>query len=155
MEVFIVLDVNDGKGDLMCLQAPESKNGKEENSKEEKNSNAVTLATLSESNLNQIWKLYGSTIYSVGADKNLDANGGEKEGAQMIVWYPNNEANQKFYFHLDGTIRSNGIQNRDDETVTTLCLTAERKNIVLSKYDPKSNNQKWRLVTPLHRIKKK
>ena len=91
---------------------------------------------------NQKWIIRGTSIVSKNSGKALDANGGERKGAEIIQHPPHNGPNQVWYFHPDGTIRSQH----------GFCLDICGGNIkagtnVIAYESNGGINQKWRIFT--------
>ena len=91
----------------------------------------------------QLWKIEGATITSVLSGYDLDIYGGARSGHDLIQFERReNQDNQKFYFHSDGSIR----------LMNGMCLDINQGKIrkgtkIIAYAFHNQKNQKWRIVT--------
>ena len=91
---------------------------------------------------NQQWRLESTTVRSVNSNKVLDIEGGENVGSQLIQFEENDGPNQKWYWHFDGTIRSeHGLCLEIKDGKLEECTDVVAANPIEGKL-----TQQWRIV---------
>ena len=102
----------------------------------------------SKSNEDDTWFLHGTTIASADNPKLVfDVYTGVKDNNEICLWPENHSANQKFYFHMDGSIRTESHDGVSYYIGTEKGEVKENVNLVVHKYTENCQVQKWRLVT--------
>ena len=89
----------------------------------------------------QVFIIENTTIRSKNSGLVLDIEGGEEKGHNVIQWEENNGPNQKWYWHFDGSIRSEH----------GLALDASKGKIeegveIIAYSFHGGDNQQWRII---------
>ena len=172
MEVALYLDTQekkrDGKNPLVFCASIEEKKKEEDNKFEkiipkeitqapsilgfqtDKKNEDVTHIILkqSKSNEDDTWFLHGTTIASADNTKLVfDVCTGVKDNNEICLWPENHSVNQKFYFHMDGTIRTEPHDGVSYYIGTENWEVEKGAKLVVHKLTEESPIQKWRLVT--------